>query len=342
LLHPSSNARSSNSQLDTPTQPGFIVGGLMLGTRTNSSARRITLKRRVEEAAHLTVALLKKRERLRGGLESYEQDVTEYASTYRRFTGKEFSRLNTLELGFGQRPYRLFLLQALAHHARGIDMDEPMLRPSLRKAASIWRRNGPERALKTLVRKTLLDRGDWQQFQSRLDSIAGGSFSPNEDALIIDDIANLRTRVPAASVDFLYSEDVFEHIDASNLSAVCSAMKWALRPEGLAFVRPMIFTGLLGGHNVEWYDASTIRKRTCPPWDHLRRHDYPANTFLNGLRRSDYRQIFGKHFEILDEEELMPGLGRQYMTPTLRAELSEYSDSELYSNWVTFILRPKT
>ncbi|MEO8870551.1 MAG: hypothetical protein ABI357_06935, partial [Granulicella sp.] len=49
---------------------------------------------------------------------------------------------------------------------------------------------------------------------------------------------------------------------------------------------------------------------------------------------------FGRHFEILEESAVEPGLGQQFMTPELREELKAWPDEELYSNAVRFILRP--
>ncbi|MGB0631978.1 MAG: hypothetical protein ACPGRZ_14920 [Alphaproteobacteria bacterium] len=60
------------------------------------------------------------------------------------------------------------------------------------------------------------------------------------------------------------------------------------------------------------------------------------------MLRRDYRELFAKHFDILDESVLQPGLGAALMTPEIRAELSDYSDEELFSNNVMFVLKPRT
>ncbi|MEC7760332.1 MAG: hypothetical protein VX874_00290 [Pseudomonadota bacterium] len=114
-----------------------------------------------------------------------------------------------------------------------------------------------------------------------------------------------------------------------------------MEPNGIALIRPMVFTGIQGGHNVEWYDAVSDKARDCPPWDHLRARNFSANTFLNELSLEEYRDLFARHFDILDETAKIPDLGRSFMTPALRAELEGWSDEELFSNQVRFVLRPK-
>ena len=50
-------------------------------------------------------------------------------------------------------------------------------------------------------------------------------------------------------------------------------------PDGLALVCPNIFTGITGGHRLDWNRFSFTRphpRRHTPPWDHLRDNRYPA------------------------------------------------------------------
>ena len=105
----------------------------------------------------------------------------------------------------------------------------------------------------------------------------------------------------------------------------------------------MVFTGICGGHHLEWYEHTLDRDdaRETEPWEHLRRDRLPANSYLNRLQRRDYRALFAAHFDILEETEKRPGLGKRFMTPEVRAELAAYPDEELYSNAVMFVLRRK-
>ena len=105
----------------------------------------------------------------------------------------------------------------------------------------------------------------------------------------------------------------------------------------------MIYSGISGGHQLEWYPHTIGKtmKRETEPWEHLRRDRHPANTYLNKLRRQEYRTLFEKHFEILEEREKQPDMGRDLMTPAIRDELSDYPDDELFSNNVLFVLKPR-
>jgi hypothetical protein len=72
----------------------------------------------------------------------------------------------------------------------------------------------------------------------------------------------------------------------------------------------------------------------------LRKRRFNANTYLNCLSRADYREIFSRHFDILEEKVMHPNLGREWLTDEVRAELPQWSEEELLSNRVEFALRP--
>ena len=120
-------------------------------------------------------------------------------------------------------------------------------------------------------------------------------------------------------------------------------MAASMSPDGVAYVKPMVFTGICGGHHIEWYPHTFNQpiERLTEPWEHLRRNRHPANTHLNKLTLANYRALFSKHFEILEETCATPNLGSQFMTPEIRRELAHYADEELFSNGVVFILRPR-
>jgi hypothetical protein len=117
-----------------------------------------------------------------------------------------------------------------------------------------------------------------------------------------------------------------------------------LRPGGLALIRPNIYTGIIGGHAIEW-ERRLLRGDSLPcrtaPWGHLRGDAHQPNTFLNRLTRRDYRAPFERHFEILGERVKFPRLGHELLVGETRAELAEWSDDELFSNQVLFVLRPR-
>jgi len=148
---------------------------------------------------------------------------------------------------------------------------------------------------------------------------------------------------PDDHFDLIFSEDVFEHVTRTSLEALVPKMARWLKPDGLALIRPNIFTGILGGHLAEWGYPSVLdptQRRKSTPWEHLRARRFPPNTFLNEFRRSEYRELFSRAFAIVREEVLLPDLGREYLTDDVARELDAYPEEELFSNKVLFVLRP--
>lgn len=144
-------------------------------------------------------------------------------------------------------------------------------------------------------------------------------------------------------IDLVYSEDVFEHIPPDGLEKLVPRIASQLSPRGIALITPNIFTGITGGHLIEWYPHKVKQEiaRKSEPWEHLRKRRYTADTYLNRLPRSAYRELFGRYFEILEEKVMEPELGRCWLTPEAKAELADWEDEELFSNRVRFVLRSK-
>lgn len=262
----------------------------------------------------------------------------EYDDITKNFGGFKLTDSKVFEIGCGQRPHRLFYMIASGVDAYGIDMDKVImsLNPSdIRRSYEI---NGIERTLKTALRHVLFDKTEHRHLQNYLSLRAGKQFDWPLGRITFGSAAD-PSPWPDGPFDFVYSEDVFEHIPAEHLVSVCRQISRHLSQRGVAFIRPMVFTGIQGGHNVEWYNALPGRKRKCGPWDHLRKNSYPSNTYLNKLGLADYRKLFSQHFKIVEEKVRDPSLGRAFMTPELREELRNYPDEELYSNHVSFVLK---
>lgn len=135
---------------------------------------------------------------------------------------------------------------------------------------------------------------------------------------------------------------MFEHIGRDSLEELVQRMAAWLRPGGLALIRPNIFTGIVGGHLLEWSRASIgerDRRRRSEPWEHLRKRRLTANTYLNEMTRAQYRVLFERSFEILEEQVAQPDLGRDYLDESARADLASWADEELFSNQTLFVLR---
>jgi SAM-dependent methyltransferase len=290
---------------------------------------------------------LYRRASARGGREfdGLAGEIGEYRTALAAVGGPALEDCRVLEVGFGARPWRLYWLAQICRSAEGIDLDRPIRRGTPGEALAIARRNGLERAAKSLARHWLFDRAALAALAGRVRAESGG-FDPGRAVLTVQDAGD-----PAfwaarrGAYDLIVSEQVLEHVPRDGLERAVAGMADALAPGGLAFLRPMIFTGISGGHHLEWYPHAVpdrTRARLTEPWEHLRRNRHPANTWLNELTRADYRALFARRFEILEERVDDPELGRAWMTPELRSELAAWPDEELFSNAVAFVLRAKT
>jgi len=235
----------------------------------------------------------------------------------------------------------LFRLIAGGVDVQALDLDRVVLDLSLRDIRESLADNGFERTIKTTLRYFLFDCFENRQLLCYLSRAAGREFVWPAGRIARGSAADPATW-PEGRFRFIYSEDVFEHIPRAVLPDVCWRIREHIEPDGVILVRPMIFTGIQGGHHVEWYDADTVLKpKKSAPWDHLREHVHPSNTYLNGMTRAEYRQLFSNHFEIVEERVRRPCLAHELLTPELRAELAAWPEEELFSNQVAFLLRPR-
>lgn len=266
-------------------------------------------------------------------------DIETYDRLLGRYADVALTDAAVLEVGYGARPYRLLALLSMGVDAEGVDAEAPILHGAPREFAAMYRVNGTERLIKSLVRHTLFDRRERRQFTAALDS-RGLALRLDTRRFHIGDAAAFQ---PPRPYDLIFSEDVFEHIPPGSLEVLVPKMARWLRPGGLAVITPNVFTGITGGHALDWSRQSftTDRRRTVEPWDHLRARRHRANTFLNGLTRQQYRDLFSTAFTILEERVSLPDLGREFLTGRVADELTGFSDEELFSNQVRMVLRPR-
>lgn len=265
----------------------------------------------------------------------------EYAELLNHYGVGSMNGLRALEIGYGARPLLHFALTSMGVDLLGVDLDMPLIHFSPGRIWSIYSRNGAERAVKTSIRYFLKDLSERRELKRDLKT-RGYQMSIRPDKLLVEDAAQLQ--IPAQSLEFVISEDVFEHIPRESLQTILNRMAEWLKPDGIALIRPHIFTGISGSHLTEWFGHSVIdvsRKRVSEPWEHLRKKRFKANTWLNELSRNDYRKMMNARFEILEERDKQPMLGACYLTEGVRKELSAWSDEDLFSNKVLFVLRPK-
>ena len=273
------------------------------------------------------------------------RNIAEYRHWVKQVAGVELEDARAIEVGYGPRPERLFWLSALGVDVVGVDLDQPVLSGRPAELMAVFRTNGVERCLKSTVRHFLFDRGRRNALAEAIEAETGRPFRlPRERLFVGDAGGDAFWSLHAEPVHLIYSEDVFEHIPRPALVQVVAQMAAHLRDDGVALVRPMVFTGIAGGHLLEWYPEFVDRdeERRSEPWEHLRRNRFPANSYLNELTLDDYRELLSTHFDILEERVTQPAMGRQYLTPEVREELRAYSEADLLSNNVLFVLRKRS
>lgn len=312
----------------------------MYKTQSNSGGQSLPLHMKIEEWVKLF-----------GLAALYPSDsgsalkaVHEYEEYYRAHGGSRIATARVLEIGYGARPYRLLAMMGLGLDCAGIDLDNPALRGLRPNWPRILRENGTERFIKSFVRYHTVDRRDYRRFTELL-LAAGGSLEFDYARLVVGDACEPEAweSLPWQEVDLIISEDVFEHIPEVHLPSLLRQMQERMSAGGLALIRPNVFTGITGGHDPNWYHGVLDRARRSgsQAWGHLLAEARHANTYLNRLSRGDFRNLFCRYFEIIEEVVADPRLGEAYMTPQLREQLAMWSDDELYSNRVMWVLRKR-
>jgi hypothetical protein len=269
-------------------------------------------------------------------------DFEYYKTIYEREVCHDFSQARILEIGYGQRPFRILMLHSLGYHVQGIDADQPLYQPTLSGVISLFKSNGTLRAMKSLARRIVFDPSEYRKLAEFISVRYGRPLSFNPKALFVGDAADHAVWSRLGGLfDFIYSEDVFEHIPRQSLSRVVSMMSQAMTDDGIAVVTPMVFTGICGGHEPGWYphqvDDPTVSRG--PAWGHLTDESVPADTNLNRLTRQEFRLLFQDHFEVVHEFPTLGDIGRNYLTPERQRRLKDFGDDELFSNSVRFALR---
>lgn len=271
--------------------------------------------------------------------------IVAYRTIASQYCGRPLEQLRSLEIGYGQRPHRMIALASLGCDVVGIDLDRPLYRLRLGTVLQILRGNGALRCAKTVVRRILFDRSDYRSLAAMLRRRFGCSMARlDERQLLVGDAAAAATwEKVRGTVDFIYSDDVFEHIPPTSLADVLRHMAAHLTDGGVAVVTPMIFTGICGGHRIR---TTTARAAPDPAsseiaWGHLTGEMPPADTYLNRLTRAEYRSLFGAVFDIVEETVDVPDLGRAHLTEERRQRLAAFDEEELFSNRVRFVLRKR-
>jgi len=201
----------------------------------------------------------------------------EYDGLLREHTGRRLTGARVFEIGYGARPWRLIALISMGVDASGVDAEVPLLSGRWQEIPAVLRRNGLERAAKSVFRRALFDKRERSALAGVL-SQKGCVLRVDRSRFLVSDAATLD--LPDDHFDLVFSEDVFEHIARPSLEPLVPRMARWLKPDGLALIRPNIFTGILGGHLSEWNYPAVLdpaQKRKSAPWEHLRARRFPPN-----------------------------------------------------------------
>ena len=263
-------------------------------------------------------------------------DVTRHVETFTARTGKDPARSTVLEIGFGARPRRAFLLSGFFERVYAVDLDAPVL--SFRDAASTWRKNGMERAIKSAARHILFDARDWPRFHAAAKA-ALPAYDPGKVQFAVGSAGDPGVWDGIPPIDFAFSSDVFEHIEPDDLDRMLGLLRTNLAPGGLVVTLPMVFTGILGGHDPAWTRWTADRMPADQAWSHLTDPGRAPDTYLNRLSRAQFAGAFQQAgFEILQDHAVLGRLGERHLTAEKRAALPLQNDYELFSNRVEFHL----
>ena len=308
---------------------------------STSSIASSSLADRAREWTRLLGMLLG--DRSDGHLKDLRLSFAEHDHYANKYLGRPFTACRVLEVGFGARPNRLLWFSGMGVDVHGIDLDRPVINGSPSEFISVYRRNGVARVIKSVGRWFLNERRLRRDLLAAASKERGTQVQLQPERLVVGSAADSAFWERFHGADYVYSEDVFEHMPEEVVIEVLRQMALHIDPNGVAFIKPNIFTGICGGHQVDWYPHTLDQsiQRNTEPWEHLRQNRHPADTYLNCLSRARFRELFQHDFEILEEVCVNPTQGNHFMTPELREELDAWSDEELYSNTVIFILRKR-
>jgi SAM-dependent methyltransferase len=250
------------------------------------------------------------------------------------YTGLAPKGARILDLGCGQTATQTLLFNADGAKVTGVDIEVPTYKMSLPVFFKVIKLNGLERALKSLARHALFDKG----FFIELSKEYGRAISFEDIDSRIMDAKSMS--FDSSIFDFIFSTTVFEHID--DVPAAVKEVNRVLKNSGIAIISIHLFPSLSGGHCLEWIFPDQFFSNKVPPWDHLRDNKYPINAYLNKLTISQYREIFRRYTEIIKEETVKDG--ERFLSQDLELELSKkgFSKEDLLTRSVNFFIRKRT
>lgn len=242
---------------------------------------------------------------------------------------KRVSDCSILEIGCGQRFPITLLLNTIGAKIIGIDADYIDPNFSFKKLVNIFKHNGFERLIKTLIRHIFYDKAYYKNISRQFGKTL---IFKNIDIRLMDVCSlNFTSNI----FDCIFSNAVFEHL--YDVNKACEEISRVIKNGGLIYISIDLFPSLSGGHNLEWTYLDNIHNNKVPPWDHLRNNLYPSHVFLNKFSERDYLEIFKKYFTILDISYDYEG--EDYLTEEILEELHNFSKDDLLKRNIKVIMQ---
>jgi SAM-dependent methyltransferase len=237
-----------------------------------------------------------------------------------------------LDVGPGQ-----FLIQpryfALRNEVAAIDTEVIVEKLTPRNCLEMARRNGIQRAVKTVARKAL---GIDDSYERALRAKLGVAVLPSV-SLVRGDACKMH--FPDESFDMIYSAAVLHHV--ATPAAALSEMARVLRPGGVAHVALHLYSSPNGSLDPRILFGGDLE--LC--WAHLRRGaPVVEGAFLNRLRLSEWQNLFAAQWSgsklrtiLVDDPQVVRQAGRLLS----EGEFVGYSEEELLTTTIVAIWQKK-
>lgn len=182
-----------------------------------------------------------------------QTSFTQHDQIAQKYLGRPLTSCKVIEIGYGARPNRLIWFFGHGVDITGIDLDQPILRGSASEFFSVFRKNGWERAIKTIARWFLNERNFRRALLAQLSQQPNSPLQLPPQRFAVGNASTDDFWASHRGANYIFSEDVFEHIPSDSLQQILCLMAASMDPMGVVYVKPMIFTGICGGHHLEWY-----------------------------------------------------------------------------------------
>jgi glycosyltransferase involved in cell wall biosynthesis len=240
--------------------------------------------------------------------------------------------ISILDVGCGK--FYPFSRLAGAHGHIVTALDTQYIAPGIWKYLAVFHYDGMHVAVKSLFRDIFF----LARFKKKLSSAVQQSIENPKIAFILASAENIP--FPDNHFDVIFSHDTFEHI--TNIEKAISECARVVKPNGIIYISVNPYTSISGSHHPKWFSPDSNPPEDIPPWFHLRgncdKFAWPLDYGLNKYKLADYRKVFTKYVDILNEfSDKVEGAG--FLTEQIRQELKQFSEDELLVSTKTFLMR---